>query len=70
MYSLSELKSNLAFTCKHEPKPTLSADTQKLYDYARYHDLHNLWKGKRGDAVWQNAAVYYRIAAANGDYKA
>ncbi|MBN6077107.1 sel1 repeat family protein [Aggregatibacter actinomycetemcomitans] len=67
---LAKLKSNLAFTCKHEPKPTLSADTQKLYDYARYHDLHNLWKGKRGDAVWQNAAVYYRIAAANGDYKA
>ncbi|MBN6077130.1 sel1 repeat family protein [Aggregatibacter actinomycetemcomitans] len=70
MYSLSELKSNLAFTCKHEPKPTLSADTQQLFNYARYHDLHNLWKGKKGDTVWQNAAVYYRIAAANGDYKA
>ncbi|MBN6077106.1 sel1 repeat family protein [Aggregatibacter actinomycetemcomitans] len=67
---LAKLKSNLAFTCKHEPKPTLSADTQQLFNYARYHDLHNLWKGKKGDVVWQNAAVYYRIAAANGDYKA
>ncbi|WP_241009471.1 SEL1-like repeat protein [Aggregatibacter actinomycetemcomitans] len=67
---LAKLKSNLAFTCKHEAKPPLFDDTQKLYDYARYHDLHNLWKGKKGDAVWQNAAVYYRIAAANGHYKA
>ena len=29
-----------------------------------------MWLGTEGDAVWQNAAGYYRIAAANGDYKA
>ena len=62
--------SDLEFTCVHEAKPPLSPDTQKLYNYALYQDLHNMWRGKKGDAVWQNAAGYYRIAAANGDYKA
>ena len=28
------------------------------------------WTGKRGDAVWNGLARYYRIAAMNGDYKA
>ena len=62
--------SKLEFTCVHEAKPPLSPDTQKLYNYARYHDLHNMWNGKPGDLTWQDAAAYYRIAAANGDYKA
>ena len=62
--------SDLEFTCVHEAKPPLSPDTQKLYNYARYHDLHNMWNGKPGDLTWQDAATYYRIAAANGDYKA
>ncbi|MBN6077103.1 sel1 repeat family protein [Aggregatibacter actinomycetemcomitans] len=62
--------SALDFTCRHETKPPLSPDTQALYNYALYHDLHNMWRGKKGDPVWQAAAVYYRIAAANGDYKA
>lgn len=62
--------SDLEFTCVHETKPPLSPDTQKLYNYARYHDLHNMWNGKPGDLTWQDAAAYYRIAAANGDYKA
>ena len=62
--------SDLEFTCVHEAKPPLSPDTQKLYNYARYHDLHNMWNGKPGDLTWQDAAAYYRIAAANGDYKA
>ena len=70
MRSLEDLEQHLAFTCVHETKPPLSPDTQKLYNYALYQDLHNMWRGKKGDAVWQNAAVYYRIAAANGDYKA
>ena len=67
---LEDLEQHLAFTCVHETKPPLSPDTQKLYNYALYQDLHNMWRGKKGDGVWQNAAVYYRIAAANGDYKA
>ena len=62
--------SDLEFTCVHETKPPLSPDTQELYNYALYQDLHNMWQGTEGDAVWQNAAGYYRIAAANGDYKA
>ena len=68
--SLEDLEQHLAFTCVHEAKPPLLPDTQKLYNYALYQDLHNMWLGTEGDAVWQNAAVYYRIAAANGDYKA
>ena len=70
MRSLEDLEQHLAFTCVHETKPPLSPDTQKLYNYALYQDLHNMWLGTEGDAVWQNAAGYYRIAAANGDYKA
>ena len=70
MRSLEDLEQHLAFTCVHEAKPPLSPDTQKLYNYALYQDLHNMWLGTEGDAVWQNAAGYYRIAAANGDYKA
>ena len=61
---------NLTFECKHEVRPPLSPETQQLYNYAYYHDLHNMWKGKKGDQTWQQAAVYYRIAAYNGDYKA
>ncbi|PJG84708.1 SEL1-like repeat protein, partial [Conservatibacter flavescens] len=33
-------------------------------------DLHNMWLGKKGDDVWKSTERYYRIAAANGDYKA
>ena len=61
---------NLTFECKHEVRPPLSPETQQLYNYAYYHDLHNMWKGKKGDQTWQQTAVYYRIAAYNGDYKA
>ena len=61
-------KKNLAFDCIHEQAPELSAETQELYNYAYYHDLHNMWMPKQD--IWQAVAVYYRIAAANGDYKA
>ena len=60
----------LATVCKHEEKPELLPETQQLYNYALYHDLHNMWTGKRGDEVWNGLARYYRIAAMNGDYKA
>ncbi|WP_418067332.1 sel1 repeat family protein [Rodentibacter caecimuris] len=68
--TMEQLQAGLAFVCKHEEKPELSAETQQLYNYALYHDLHNMWTGKRGDAVWNGLARYYRIAALNGDYKA
>lgn len=67
---LNTTLENLKFECKHEARPPLSFETQKLYNYAYYHDLHNMWQGRKGDALWQQAAVYYRIAAYNGDYKA
>ncbi|PJG84705.1 DUF6396 domain-containing protein [Conservatibacter flavescens] len=69
MNTLQELEADL-LPCKKEHTPPLSPETQQLYNYARYHDLHNLWNGKPGDDLWQSMAVYYRIAAANGDYKA
>ena len=70
MEKMEQLKANLEFTCKHEEKPELLPETQQLYNYALYHDLHNMWTGKKGDAVWNGLARYYRIAAMNGDYKA
>ncbi|MCQ9124216.1 DUF6396 domain-containing protein [Rodentibacter caecimuris] len=70
MEKMEQLQASLEFVCKHEEKPELSAETQQLYNYALYHDLHNMWTGKRGDAVWNGLARYYRIAALNGDYKA
>ena len=69
MAQLEQLAA-LEFTCKKEELPPLSEETQQLYNYALYHDLHNMWTGKLGDAVWNGLARYYRIAAMNGDYKA
>ena len=69
MAQLEQLAA-LEFTCKKEELPPLSEETQQLYNYALYHDLHNMWTGEKGDAVWNGLARYYRIAAANGDYKA
>jgi len=67
---MEQLQANLEFVCKHEERPELSQEPQQLYNYALYHDLHNMWTGKRGDKVWNGLARYYRIAAMNGDYKA
>ena len=69
MAQLEQLAA-LQFTCKKEVQPPLSEETQQLYNYALYHDLHNMWTGEKGDEVWNGLARYYRIAAANGDYKA
>ena len=69
MAQLEQLAA-LEFTCKKEERPPLSEETQQLYNYALYHDLHNMWTGEKGDEVWNGLARYYRIAAANGDYKA
>ena len=70
MEKMEQLQANLELVCKHEEKPELSQETQQLYNYALYHDLHNMWTGKKGDSVWNGLARYYRIAAMNGDYKA
>ncbi|MDU4253054.1 MAG: sel1 repeat family protein, partial [Pseudomonas sp.] len=34
--SLSQIKANLAFTCKHEHYPQPSADSDVLFHYARW----------------------------------
>ena len=67
-YSKTELKQMLDFDCVIEQKPTIPKETEALYNYAHYQDLHRLWTGKAGD--WNDLAKYYRIAAANGNYKA
>ena len=69
MAQLKQLAA-LEFTCQKEELPPLSKETQQLYNYALYHDLHNMWTGDKGDEVWNGLARYYRIAAMNGDYKA
>ena len=69
MAQLEQLAA-LEFTCQKEELPPLSEETQQLYNYALYHDLHNMWTGDKGDEVWNGLARYYRIAAMNGDYKA
>ncbi|AMQ94268.1 hypothetical protein ACT75_06840 [Aggregatibacter actinomycetemcomitans] len=69
MAQLEQLAA-LEFSCKKETLPPLSEETQQLYNYALYHDLHNMWTGEKGDETWNGLARYYRIAAMNGDYKA
>ncbi|MCW9719128.1 DUF6396 domain-containing protein [Avibacterium sp. 21-599] len=58
----------LEFSCVHEERPPIPEEAQQLYNYALYQDLHKMWTGKAGD--WNELLPYYRIAAANGDYKA
>lgn len=70
MQTREDLLKNLEIQCVHEKRPAISPETKQLYDYALYQDLHNMWNGKKGDVVWQSTLPYYRIAAANGDYKA
>lgn len=63
--------------CKHEALPLLSEDTQSLYLYALYQDLHLQQRAlkqrisrEKQDAIRAEFLPYYRIAAANGDWKA
>lgn len=70
MKTIEEIKKNLEFTCVHEKRPPLSEETQQLYNYALHRDLNHMWPGQRGDGFWDELLPYYRIAAANGDYKA
>ena len=70
MTTIEEIKKNLECTCVHEKRPPLSEETQQLYNYALHRDLNHMWPGQRGDGFWDELLPYYRIAAANGDYKA
>lgn len=68
MDPLTNINTNLAFTCKHEIIPKASSDTEKLFEYARWLQKNNLLKqDKKVDAETERL---YRIAAENGHFKA
>lgn len=61
-------KAKLAFTCAHEQIPTPSAETEELFQYARWLQKNNLLKQDK--AIDLEVERLYRIAAENGHYKA
>ena len=68
MNPLSDINTRLAFTCKHETIPAPSAETDMLFRYARWLQVNN--RLKEDKAVDAQTERLYRIAAANGHYKA
>ncbi|MDE1167243.1 MAG: DUF6396 domain-containing protein [Pseudomonas sp.] len=65
---LTEIKAKLAFNCAHEQIPAPSAETDELFQYARWLQKNNLLQqNKNVDAEVERL---YRIAAENGHYKA
>ena len=65
---LSDINTRLAFTCKHETIPAASADTDMLFNYARWLQKNNLLNQDK--AVDGETERLYRIAAENGHSKA
>ncbi|PKH26164.1 sel1 repeat family protein [Pseudomonas fluorescens] len=65
---LTEIKAKLAFTCVHEQIPAPSAETDELFQYARWLQKNNLLKQDK--SVDADIERLYRIAAENGHYKA
>ncbi|MBD8773713.1 sel1 repeat family protein [Pseudomonas fluorescens] len=65
---LTEIKAKLAFTCIHEQIPAPSAETDELFQYARWLQKNNLLKQDK--SVDAEIERLYRIAAENGHYKA
>ncbi len=65
---LNEIKARLAFTCAHEQIPAPSAETDELFQYARWLQKNNLLK--QDQSVNAEIERLYRIAAENGHYKA
>ncbi|MNP01810.1 Sel1 repeat protein [compost metagenome] len=68
MNPLTEIKAKLAFTCVHEQIPAPSAETDELFQYARWLQKNNLLKQDK--SVDAEIERLYRIAAENGHYKA
>ena len=65
---LPEVNAKLVFTCVHEIIPASSAETDKVFQYARWLQKNNqLKQDKTADAEIERL---YRIAAENGHYKA
>jgi tetratricopeptide (TPR) repeat protein len=65
---LTEIKAKLAFTCKHETIPAPSAESDALFQYARWLQKNN--QLKQDKTVDLEIERLYRIAAENGHYKA
>ncbi|PHX42596.1 hypothetical protein AO263_25255 [Pseudomonas sp. NZIPFR-PS5] len=68
MKSLAAIKDNLAFTCKHETLPSASADSDVLFQYARWLEKNN--QLKQDPSTDLEIARLYRIAAEHGHVKA
>ena len=65
---LDDIKVDLAFTCVHEVIPPPSADTDQVFQYARWLQKNNLLKqDKTVDAEIERL---YRIASESGHFKA
>lgn len=65
---LTQIRANLAFTCKHEDFPTPTADSDTLFHYARWLQKNN--QLKEDPAVDVQVERLYRIAAEHGHAKA
>ncbi|GKQ33320.1 DUF6396 domain-containing protein [Pseudomonas syringae pv. theae] len=65
---LSEVNAKLAFTCVHEKIPAPSAETDVLFQYARWLQKNN--QTQQDEMVDIEIGRLYRIAAENNHYKA
>jgi TPR repeat protein len=68
MKSLAAIKDNLVFTCTHEVIPPASADSDVLFQYARWLEKNN--QLKQDPTTDLEITRLYRIAAENGHVKA
>ncbi|MEQ7921941.1 DUF6396 domain-containing protein [Xanthomonas sp. WHRI 1810A] len=66
--SLGAIKDKLAFTCKHELIPPANADSDVLFQYARWLEKNNQLKQDPNTDL--EITRLYRIAAENGNPKA
>ncbi|STQ90078.1 SEL1-like repeat protein [Iodobacter fluviatilis] len=68
--NLDDIKAKLAFTCAYEKDhlPALPAEADILFKYARFLEKYNTQKQDEG--VFAEIERLYRIATANGHYKA
>ncbi|OWJ89210.1 hypothetical protein B6S59_31500, partial [Pseudomonas sp. A46] len=68
MDPLTQIRANLAFTCKHEEYPAPTADSDLLFKYARWLQKNN--QLKEDPSVDGQVERLYRIAAEHGHAKA
>ncbi|MCM2362214.1 DUF6396 domain-containing protein [Pseudomonas sp. SR18] len=68
MNPLTDIKAKLSFTCAHERIPAPSAESDVLFQYARWLQKNNLLKQEK--TVDLEIERLYRIASENGHFKA